>query len=267
MSLDINNNNSYLYKNAVQGKKDDEKNKSKNSDEQNKKDSNSENEQRGDNLSHKSAQASSLELMGAQNALMVNKESIVHTGKASVQTSNYDKVKEPSQTRQLDINSNLSDLDDKALLEFEKLEKEKNKKKKESAKENQVENNKTADEPDILAKAGDYQNYGIIRNSDGTFSIKNNPFGKFTKTTIEDYINKYILPASSETWVNGYSQIYAVNGQKLFLVKVTTKDGTKAFRGSIHEDGIKYTIFYGVTSDGKPDGNNVIKKIKVITSF
>ena len=70
MSLDINN-NSYLYKNAVQGKKDEGKNKSKNSDDQNKKDSSSEQEQKGDNLSDKSAEASSLELMGAQNALMI----------------------------------------------------------------------------------------------------------------------------------------------------------------------------------------------------
>lgn len=265
MSLDINN-NSYLYKNAVQGKKDEGKNKSKNSDDQNKKDSSSEQEQKGDNLSDKSAEASSLELMGAQNALMIKKESIVHT-KSNVPTSNYDAVKETTQPRQFDLNSDLSNLDDKALKEFEKLEKEKNKKSKASTEEKPVDNNQNNDKEDILSKAGNYENYGIIKNSDGTFSIKNNPFGKFTKTTIEDYINKYILPSSTETWVNGYSQIYTVNGKKLFLIKVTTKDGTKAFRGSISENGDKYTIFFGVGSDGRPDGNNIIKKIKVITSF
>ena len=181
MSLDINN-NSYLYKNAVQGKKDEGKNKSKNSDDQNKKDSSSEQEQKGDNLSDKSAEASSLELMGAQNALMIKKESIVHT-KSTVPTSNYDAVKETTQPRQFDLNSDLSNLDDKALKEFEKLEKEKNKKSKASTEEKLVDNNQNNDKDDILSKAGNYENYGIIKNSDGTFSIKNNPFGKFTKTT------------------------------------------------------------------------------------
>ena len=109
-----------------------------------------------------------------------------------------------------------------------------------------------------------YEATGKVKIEGGKFYRQCKYFGQLYG---EDYINKYILPSSTETWVNGYSQIYTVNGKKLFLIKVTTKDGTKAFRGSISENGDKYTIFFGVGSDGRPDGNNIIKKIKVITSF
>ena len=82
--------------------------------------------------------------MGAQNALMIKKESIVHT-KSTVPTSNYDAVKETTQPRQFDLNSDLSNLDDKALKDFEKLEKEKNKKSKASTEEKLVDNNQNND--------------------------------------------------------------------------------------------------------------------------
>lgn len=133
-----------------------------------------------------------------------------------------------------------------------------------STSNNQIEshptNAKTDNSNNVSNKIIDYENFGIIQNNDGTFSIKNNPFGKFTKETIEEYINKYIVSSSQDTWVNGYSQIYTVNNQKLFLMKVTLRNGTRAFRGQIIENETLYTIFFGVNEEGLPDENKVLKR-------
>lgn len=121
----------------------------------------------------------------------------------------------------------------------------------------------TQNNGDTTEKIFNYKDYGIVQNSDGTFSIKNNPFGKFSKTTIEDYINKYLLPETTKEWINGYSQIYSVNDTKMFLIKTTLKGGVRAFKGAYREYGVMYNIYFAVDENGKPDGKNVLRKIKV----
>lgn len=279
MTLDING-NSYFYKNNMQKKKKDEN--SDNPDESNHNNEDSSDKKKNSAFDKKSAEASSLELIGMQNALMINQESLVHKASdTNIKTGNSgDNVHENNKNSS--VTNNVNDIADKPKIDFNDADLNVNSDDKiatDKSNENVQALNNISElslansdsivnsEDDILSKVKNYENLGIVRNSDGTFSIRNNPFGKFTKSTIEDYINKYIIPSSSNTWVNGYSQIYTVNSQKLFLIKVTTKDGVRAFRGNILENGIKYTIFYGVTADGKPDADNIIKKIKTLTSL
>ena len=217
MTLDINKNNSFFNNENNKNNK-----KKKDDDEDSEKQEQSEDKStKQKNYHAKEVDASSLEVLGMQNALMIHQESIVH-----MPHKNIEHVKNASDMLQND------DTEDSAKNE------------------------------DFTNKAN-YEKLGITQNQDGTFSIKNNPFGKFTKATIEDYINKYIIPSLSDAWINGYSKLYTVNSRKILLMKVTTKDGKKVFKGRIIEDGEKYIIFYGVKDNGQPDENNIIKKVKV----
>jgi len=248
MTLDINSNGSYFYNGNQKKKKDEE---DSDSEEENKDD-----EEKSDKHSyqHKSADASSLEVLGMQNALMIHQESIVHNP--------HDKRLVESDT-EISLHNDGRDSEKSApsVTHSENLRvgQISSKHKSEAVKNN----DELKSDSELLSKADEYEKLGIVRNEDGTFSVRNNPFGKFTKATIEDYISRYILPSFADAWINGYSKLYTVNDKKILLMKVTSKDGKKAFKGRIIENGEKYIIFYGVNDKGLPDGNKVLKKLKI----
>lgn len=215
MTLDINKNNSFFND---QNKKDKKKKKNDDSESEKQEHENSDNSQKV--YHQKRVDASSLEVLGMQNALMIHQESIVHK-----HYNNDNKTKDAPNDKQ---NSNEQTNKNGIFLNEENCEK-----------------------------------LGITQNEDGTFSIKNNPFGKFTKATIEDYINKYIIPSLSDAWINGYSKLYTINSKKVLLMKITAKDGSKVYKGRIIENGEKFIIYYGVKENEQPDENNIIKKVKV----
>lgn len=251
MTLDINNNGSYFYNGNNKKKKDEEDSDS----EKKKKDEKEKSEKHS--YEHKSADASSLEVLGMQNALMIHQESIVHN------PHNHHASHSPSGAA-IDNNPDISHIKHegeplKTNVPQGVSQKVNISKTSDNIKSDTANN----DEKTVLSDVEDYNNLGIVRNEDGTFSVRNNPFGKFTKATIEDYISRYILPSLADSWINGYSKLYTVNDKKVLLMKVTSKDGKKAFKGRILENGEKYIIFYGVNDRGLPDGNKVLKKLKI----
>ncbi len=287
MTLDINSNGSYFYNGKPRKNNNEEES---DADEHKNKDEDKESQSKKKSYEKKKADVSSLDLMGMQNALMIHKESIVHPSgsvdnkKMFNYNENSDGNIKPVHSSSLEKSSH-SDLHvpDNVCPSHQSFST--NNESESSVSNNIHSENKNATQisgnvksvsndlmthSDIHSKLNNsvnvsninvnYEELGIIQNDDGTFSMKNNPFGRFTKETIEDYINKYIYPSSPDTWVNGYSQIYTIKNQKFFLMKVTLTNGTRAFRGTIIENETLCTIYFAVNEKGLPDENKVLMR-------